>query len=412
MLNQQDWSRVAFLFPRLLVCFALALLLLRPLTLLGLDDGVASNLGLGLVLARLTTLGVAIFLSAQLVNVAGIIGFVGLFTPLLASMLGVRRLWQRLWLAPLLGALLLGLTDQTVLWLTRVWREVPTGALTALIVAPLLLWLLPRLRTMHQPALVPSGERNAVEPRWGRWLLAGIMLLLGALAIALMLGKGAQGWQWSRGEELAQLLPWRWPRAVAALTAGMMLAMAGTLIQKLTANPMGSPEVLGISAGAATGVILLLFLIPGDTSAWQLPAGSAGAALTLLVMISIASRGGFSTQRMLLAGIALITAFSTVLTLLLASGDPRMSGVITWISGSTYGVESEQAINTAGVALVLALMVPLCQRWLRILPLGSVTAQALGVAVTPVRLLILLLASVLTAMATLTVGPLNFAVPH
>nr|WP_291970462.1 iron chelate uptake ABC transporter family permease subunit [Candidatus Symbiopectobacterium sp.] len=66
MLNQQDWSRVAFLFPRLLVCFALALLLLRPLTLLGLDDGVASNLDLGLVLARLTTLGVAIFLSAQL----------------------------------------------------------------------------------------------------------------------------------------------------------------------------------------------------------------------------------------------------------------------------------------------------------------------------------------------------------
>ncbi len=169
MLNQQDWSRVAFLFPRLLVCFALALLLLRPLTLLGLDDGVASNLGLGLVLARLTTLGVAIFLSAQLVNVAGIIGFVGLFAPLLARMLGARRLWQRLWLVPLLGALLLGLTDQTVLWLTRVWREVPTGAVTALIGAPLLLWLLPRLRTTHQPALAPTGEINAVAPHWGCW---------------------------------------------------------------------------------------------------------------------------------------------------------------------------------------------------------------------------------------------------
>ena len=416
MLNQQDWNRVVFLFPRLLVCYALALLLLRPLMLLGLDDGVARNLGLGLVLARLTTLGVAIFLSAQLVNVAGIIGFIGLFAPLLARMLGARRLWQRLWLAPLLGALLLGVTDQTVLWLARIWREVPTGAVTALIGAPLLLWLLPRLRTTHQPALLtPSADANAVSPRWGCWLLAGSALLVGGVAVALMLGKGVQGWQWSSGEALAQLLPWRWPRALAALTAGMMLAMAGTLIQKLTANPMGSPEVLGISAGAATGVILLLFLMPGDTSAWQLPAGSAGAALTLLVMITIASRGGFSTQRMLLAGIALSTAFSTVLTLLLASGDPRMGGVITWISGSTYGVESAQAIKTAGVALVLALMVPLCQRWLRILPLGSMAAQSLGVAVTPVRLLILLLASVLTAMATLTVGPLSFVglmAPH
>lgn len=416
MLNQQDWNRVAFLFPRLLLCFLAALLLLRPLTLLGLDDGVASNLGLGLIAARLATLGVAIFLSAQLVNVAGIIGFVGLFAPLLARMLGARRLWHRLWLAPLLGALILCLTDQTVLWLTHVWREVPTGAVTALIGAPLLLWLLPRLRTSgNTPVLEPANGPSVAPQRLGWWLLAAAILLLAGLAVALLLGKGAQGWQWSSGESLSSLLPWRWPRALAALTAGMMLAMAGTLIQKLTANPMGSPEVLGISAGAATGVIVLLFLMPGDTSAWQLPAGSAGAAITLLVMITMASRGGFSAQRMLLAGIALSTAFSTVLTLLLASGDPRMSGVLTWISGSTYGIEPAQALETAGVALVLILIVPLCQRWLRILPLGSVSARSLGLAVTPVRLLILLLASVLTAAATLTVGPLSFVglmAPH
>ncbi len=104
----------------------------------------------------------------------------------------------------------------------------------------------------------------------------------------------------------------------------MMLAVAGTLIQKLTGNPMASPEVLGISSGAAFGVVMMLFMVPGDAFVWLLPAGSLGAAATLLIIMIAAGRGGFSTERMLLAGIALSTAFTTVIFLLLASGDPRM----------------------------------------------------------------------------------------
>ncbi|WP_245929665.1 Fe(3+)-hydroxamate ABC transporter permease FhuB [Brenneria roseae] len=415
-LNQQDWSNVQFVLPRLLVCFCLMLLLLRPLTLLGLDDGVARNLGLGLSLARLSALGVAIFLSAQLVNAVGIIGFIGLFAPLLAKMLGARRLWHRLWLAPLLGALLLSVADQAVIWLTDVWREVPTGAATALLGAPLLLWLLPRLRNNGSPAMMDRAGASANERRrWGWWLLLGSALLIAVTLVALLLGKNAQGWHWSNGELLTELLPWRWPRVLAALAAGMMLAVAGTLIQKLTGNPMGSPEVLGISSGASFGVVVLLFFVPGNAFVWLLPAGSAGAALTLLIMVIVAGRGGFSTQRMLLAGIALSMAFTTVITLLLASGDPRMGNVLTWLSGSTYAVEATDAVRTAAIAVVLLLVVPLCQRWLRILPLGTTTARALGVAVTPVRLLVLLLAAVLTAMSTMLVGPLSFVglmAPH
>ncbi|VEI75155.1 Iron(III)-hydroxamate import system permease protein fhuB [Serratia fonticola] len=74
-------------------------------------------------------------------------------------------------------------------------------------------------------------------------------------------------------------MPWRWPRVVSALAAGMMLAVAGTLIQKLTGNPMSSPEVLGISSGAAFGVVVMLFIVPGDAFIWLLPAGSLGRRL-------------------------------------------------------------------------------------------------------------------------------------
>lgn len=415
-LNQQDWSAVQFILPRLLVAGLLAALLLRPLTLLGLDDGVARNLGLGLSMARFCTLGLAIIFSAMLVSTVGVIGFIGLFAPLMAKMLGARRLAHRMMLAPLLGALLLWLTDQVMLGVTQVWREIPTGAATALFGAPLLLWLLPRLRSAATPPPMNLGDKVPAERgNLPAWILVGGLVLLIGLTLALMLGKNAGGWHWSLGAELDSLLPWRWPRVLSALAAGMMLAVAGTLIQKLTGNPMASPEVLGISSGAAFGVVMMLFMVPGDAFVWLLPAGSLGAAATLLIIMIAAGRGGFSTERMLLAGIALSTAFTTVIFLLLASGDPRMGGLLTWLSGSTYSVEPAQALRTALVAAGLMVLAPLCRRWLTILPLGGATARSVGIALTPARLTILLLAAVLTAMATLTVGPLSFVglmAPH
>ncbi|EMB6254005.1 Fe(3+)-hydroxamate ABC transporter permease FhuB [Serratia marcescens] len=415
-LNQQDWSAVQFLLPRLLVAGLLAALLLRPLTLLGLDDGVARNLGLGLSMARFCALGLAIIFSAMLVSAVGVIGFIGLFAPLMAKMLGARRLAHRMMLAPLLGALLLWLTDQVMLGVTQVWREIPTGAATALFGAPLLLWLLPRLRSAATPPPMNLGDKVPAERgNLPGWILVGGLVLLIGLALALMLGKNAGGWHWSLGAELDALLPWRWPRVLSALAAGMMLAVAGTLIQKLTGNPMASPEVLGISSGAAFGVVMMLFMVPGDAFVWLLPAGSLGAAATLLIIMIAAGRGGFSTERMLLAGIALSTAFTTVIFLLLASGDPRMGGLLTWLSGSTYSVEPAQALRTALIAAGLLVLAPLCRRWLTILPLGGATARSVGIALTPTRLTILLLAATLTAMATLTVGPLSFVglmAPH
>ena len=414
-LTQTDWGGVQRLWPQLLGGVMLTLLLLRPLTLMGLDDGVARNLGLALSLARLAALTLAIVLSALLVNAVGIIGFIGLFAPLLAKMLGARRLLARLMLAPLIGALILWLSDQIILWLTRVWMEVSTGSVTALIGAPLLLWLLPRLRSMSAPDMNVS-DRVVTERQHvlGYALIGGLLLLIGVYA-ALSLGRDAQGWSWASGVQLEELMLWRWPRILAAAIAGVMLAVAGCIIQRLTGNPMASPEVLGISSGAAFGVVLMLFLVPGNAFGWLLPAGSLGAAATLLIIMIAAGRGGFSPHRMLLAGMALSTAFTMLLMMLQASGDPRMAGVLTWISGSTYNATGEQVLHTGIVMVILLAITPLCRRWLTILPLGGDTARAVGIALTPSRVALLLLAASLTATATMTIGPLSFVglmAPH
>ncbi|EFA9463992.1 iron ABC transporter permease [Escherichia coli] len=359
-LTQTDWGGVERLWPQLLGGVMLTLLLLRPLTLMGLDDGVARNLGLALSLARLAALSLAIVISALLVNAVGIIGFIGLF-------------------------------------------------------APLLLWLLPRLRSISAPDMKVNDRVAAERQHVLAFALAGGVLLLMAVVVALSFGRDAHGWTWASGELLEDLMPWRWPRIMAALFAGVMLAVAGCIIQRLTGNPMASPEVLGISSGAAFGVVLMLFLVPGNAFGWLLPAGSLGAAVTLLIIMIAAGRGGFSPHRMLLAGMALSTAFTMLLMMLQASGDPRMAQVLTWISGSTYNATDAQVWRTGIVMVILLAITPLCRRWLTILPLGGDTARAVGMALTPTRIALLLLAACLTATATMTIGPLSFVglmAPH
>uniref|UniRef100_UPI00259FE3A2 iron chelate uptake ABC transporter family permease subunit n=2 Tax=Enterobacteriaceae TaxID=543 RepID=UPI00259FE3A2 len=91
----------------------------------------------------------------------------------------------RLFLAPLIGALILWLSDQAVIWLTGAWREISTGTVTALIGAPLLLWLLPRLRTVGTPALNAGDNVPAERQHVGWWVLVAGGLLALVIVTAL-----------------------------------------------------------------------------------------------------------------------------------------------------------------------------------------------------------------------------------
>lgn len=414
-LAQNGWDGVAYLWPRLTIGTLLAWLLLRPLAILELNDASARSLGVSLKHLRLAGLGLAVFITGCVVSVVGVIGFIGLAAPNIVRLAGARRLGQRLVWATLLGALLLATTDLLLQRFTNTLPTlIPTGATTAALGAPLLLWLIPRLRLQGDQ---PPGSAHTIDRRHSapRRLALGIALALGVIAwAALFVGQGAEGWYWLSSQQW-NVMEWRLPRLLAAAGSGVMLAIAGTLLQRLTANPMASPEVLGISGGSAIALIGAIFLLPSPDNLTLVAAGTLGALVSLAVLIVVNRRSGFLPERLLLTGVAITALFDGVRSIVLAGGDPRGQQVIAWLSGSTYYVDLQSAMIVIVAAIVLASATHPFARWLDILPLGAATSRALGIGVERSRLALLALVALLTACATLVVGPLSFVgllAPH
>ena len=407
-LAQNGWDGVASLAPRLAICGLAAWLLLRPLAVLELDDASAKSLGISLKHLRFAGLGLAVFITGSVVSVVGIIGFIGLAAPNIVRMAGARTLRARLLWSTLLGAVLLATTD---LLLQRfsgmVATLIPTGAVTGALGAPLLMWLIPRLKLQGDRPPQATGvalTRHAAPHR----LATGLLLaLVAAMVAGHLVGQGANGWSIIAPTNWG-VIEWRFPRVIAAAASGLMLAIAGTILQRLSANPMASPEVLGISGGCAIALILGIYLLPAPSNAMLVAIGTLGALATLLVLVALNRKSGFVPERLLLSGVAISALFDAVRSVLLAGGDPRGQQVIAWLAGSTYYVDVGSALLVGSMAAGLALVSLPFTRWLDIMPLGAATARSLGIGLNRARLALLLLVALLTACATLVVGPLSF----
>ena len=413
-LVQQGWGPTVAIGLRLVLGLAAAALLLRPLAILGLDDQSARNLGVSVHMSRFLIIALAVWIATTVAAEVGIIGFIGLAAPALATLSGARSLRQKLVATPLIGAILLWLTDGLVQLLSGPAGErVPTGAATALLGGPLLLWLLPRLKMFEWPSVSTQAAASRRTPKpWGAILLI-VLGTLAATGVALVVGIGPQGWQLAAGDALHDLIGWRAPRVVVAAATGAMLGAAGVVIQRITANPLASPEVLGVGAGAGAGMALALVF--GSTLGLQLAASAAGALAVLAVILLIGSRAGFGPERLLFAGIAMNALCSAVLTAMIALGNQQSYTLLRWLSGSVNDVVASDGLIAVTGLFLLAGPLFLATRWLDLFPLGAPTAQALGLHVAPSRLVVILLAALMTALAANYVGPLSFVgliAPH
>ncbi|GAC1043236.1 Fe(3+)-hydroxamate ABC transporter permease FhuB [Rhizobium sp. No.120] len=409
-LAQQSWTIPLSLLPKIAILSIAALLMARPLALMELGDSGASGLGLSVKRTRIAAVCIAIALAGIVTSAVGVIGFIGLIAPRIAQLAGARRMKSQLIWSPLIGAGLLLLTDEVLVLLSGASSTfLPTGAITALLGAPLLLLMLPRLKAGQRSAPSPSQNANRT-PRAPRvLLLASVPALVLLLAGAVFFGRAPDGtWTLLAYSQLLDVLPYRLPRIVGAFAAGAMLGVVGTILQRLSGNEMASPEVLGISAGATLGVTAALFLLPAPSMAAQLGFGGLGAFAVLVAIFLFGIRSGFAPERVLLTGIALGAMLDAFISVLAASGDPRAMIVMQWMSGSTYLIDIPKAISATMAAAAGLALAFLAHRWLDLLPLGAQAAQAIGIRVNFARACLFALAAAITAAATLVVGPLSF----
>jgi len=204
------------------------------------------------------------------------------------------------------------------------------------------------------------------------------------------------------------VLTLRLPRVLCALLVGAALGVSGAIFQSLTRNPLGSPDFIGLTVGAATGALVVILIRGG--SAGEVSIGALiGCGLTATAMYLLAYRRGAQGFRLILIGIGLGAMLDAFNTFLLTRA--RLDEAVTaqrWLVGSLNGRGWEDVRPVAAALIVLLPIALLSGRRMIMLTLGDEAATALGVPVERTRFTLFAVSVGLAGVATAAAGPIGF----
>ncbi|MFJ6944519.1 iron ABC transporter permease [Streptomyces wuyuanensis] len=428
-ISQNGFDGVLQMVPLAVVGLVGLLLVARRLDALALGEDAARGLGVPVRATRVSVVVLASLLSAAAVTLAGPIGFVGLCAPALVRPLARRfRAYSRsragIPVAGLAGAVLVLGSDVLLRAVVPadVAVAVPTGVATSLVGAVFLIVMAARIRDGAGPA---AADRLRIRSRTVFLSTTAVLVavLVGVAIAAVLLGDSklllgdVLNWAQGRaGRTVEFVLDTRVPRVLAALCAGAALALAGTLVQAVTRNPLAEPAILGVSGGAALGAVLLVTTVT-TAGSWSVAgAAFAGAAASSVVVFGLAARGGFQQNRLVLVGFGVATGSAALISLLIVLTDPfNATKALTWLSGSTYGRNLVDVVPLAAVLAVGAVFAVSRRTELDLVSLDEDTPRLLGLDLARGRLGFLVLSVLLTATAVAAAGTIGFVglvAPH
>ncbi len=263
------------------------------------------------------------------------------------------------------------------------------------------------------------------EKKYGFKIAACLLLLLAVVIIALMVGSYHMSplqviqTLLGNGSKLQNftIFQIRLPRIVLAVIVASALGVSGGILQGITRNPLAEPGMIGINAGAALFVVL--WISAGITDYYStLPVltvlgmpllAMAGSLLSVGLIYLLSSKGGIRPVRFILTGIGVnggIFAVISFYQLNMSKGDYNQ--VLTWTSGSLWGSNWRYILLTAPLVILLIGTVLFRSRNLDVLALGDELAAGVGLSVQKERMILLLLATFLAALATSVAGSIAF----
>ncbi|WP_075619376.1 FecCD family ABC transporter permease [Paenisporosarcina indica] len=218
------------------------------------------------------------------------------------------------------------------------------------------------------------------------------------------------------------LIDFRLPRIVLALFVGMSLAVSGAILQGITKNPLASPDLIGVTAGASFAVVLFLTLFSDENNSltvsiqWLPLFAFLGATITALVVFLLSWKNGIAPFRLLLIGIAVAAFMQAGTTIWILLGPIYQASQATiWTTGSIYGANWSQVSVLIPWAILLIAISLLLRRQMNILELGDDIATGVGSRVQRNRVLLLLVSTGLTGIAVAFAGGIGFVgllAPH
>lgn len=226
------------------------------------------------------------------------------------------------------------------------------------------------------------------------------------------------------GTEMEKLVvqSFRLPRIIVALVVGMSLAVTGGILQGMIRNPLASPDVLGITGGASTAVVLFLAIFSNDSNAltvsiqWMPLAAFIGSAVAGVLVYIFAWKNGVSPVRLVLIGIGLSALFQALTTMMMLLGPIyRASQANIWITGTVHGSTWTNVFTIVPWALTLMLVAFFMARKVNVLGLGDDVATSVGTSVQKLRFMLLLISTALIGSSVAFAGGIGFVglmAPH
>jgi iron complex transport system permease protein len=247
-------------------------------------------------------------------------------------------------------------------------------------------------------------------------LVGALAVLLGLVLVGLGVGEiplspvQVLGGLLGRGDAVSDFVlgQLRGPRVLAALLVGASLGTAGAIVQSVVRNPIASPDIIGITAGASASGLVAIVLF-GASGVALFGVVLVGAVAVAVLIAVLAWRRGITGNRVVLVGVGVGAVALSVTGWLLTSGSVQQAGTaLLWLSGSLNAVD-RTVVGALLVGFVVLMALALLQSpRLGVLSLGDEVAASLGLRPDRAKVLLLLTAVLLTAAAVATAGPVSF----
>lgn len=375
------------------------------LKILNLGDELASSVGQNIFYVKFFALCLSAYFITLVVSFVGVISFLGLFASIFVEFFKIKNTRKEFLFCGFFGFFLLFGVDLflQILQITK-GIELPTGGVLALLGSPLLIFAVFKMLKENF-----SDDDIYIFSYFKEKYIILDLILLVLMLFFLNLYFDFSTLSFKNMSD--EILVLRSNRLVILLLCGVLLALVGFILQRLSFNPMASPEMLGINSGASLGVLFALYFSLEYVQIFAI----IGALSVLCFLFFLSFKFNINMQKIILMGIAIMFFTDALGKIFLASGDFKAYAFLAYTQAGLINIDENLSLFLLIYTSIFLLALYILYPSLKIFSLGENCALSVGVDVIKIRIIFFVLSAFACALSALCIGPFSFVgllAPH